>query len=350
MARQHLARLADGLYDLRADSAVAEQLLTTISDPIVRTGWGNTHGYSLTLQSRYAEARETLLAALEDIDRFDLEFGRPHIQWTLAAAELGLRRFSRAEGFLTKVEQAANDSNDPHLHLNTRALRARLFLTQQRVSEAVAVTADDFIDYSTRAMYGEYVATRGLALGIAGDKEGAIAAASAATRATRAVETRVLAAAALAVAAVGTPNALPTADNLVATARTLSTWDGVVCAARASSDLLQRISSLSHHRVQLTQLFLRSNDFGLAQSVGLISRRPYGRHGVLSRRESEVLDLLGQGLRNRQIASTLYISEATVKVHVRHILEKLNAHTRAEAVARYVNVIEEATDERRENS
>ena len=53
----------------------------------------------------------------------------------------------------------------------------------------------------------------------------------------------------------------------------------------------------------------------------------------LSRREHEVYELIIQGRTNREIASTLFISESTAKVHVRHIFEKLGVHTRAEAAA-----------------
>jgi DNA-binding NarL/FixJ family response regulator len=45
--------------------------------------------------------------------------------------------------------------------------------------------------------------------------------------------------------------------------------------------------------------------------------------GVLSEREREVLTLLAEGLRNREIAERLIIREATVKTHVRHVLQKL---------------------------
>jgi len=53
----------------------------------------------------------------------------------------------------------------------------------------------------------------------------------------------------------------------------------------------------------------------------------------LSPRESEVLNLLADGLANKEIAWRLKISEHTVKFHVTSIFNKLNAATRAEAVA-----------------
>ncbi len=50
-------------------------------------------------------------------------------------------------------------------------------------------------------------------------------------------------------------------------------------------------------------------------------------------REIEVLQLVSQGLVNREIGDRLYLSEETVKSHVRHILAKLQARSRAHAVA-----------------
>ncbi|TDQ51965.1 response regulator [Actinorugispora endophytica] len=51
----------------------------------------------------------------------------------------------------------------------------------------------------------------------------------------------------------------------------------------------------------------------------------------LTGRETEVLRLVARGLNNRDIADRLYISDNTVKNHVRNILEKLQLHSRTEA-------------------
>ena len=52
----------------------------------------------------------------------------------------------------------------------------------------------------------------------------------------------------------------------------------------------------------------------------------------LTERELEVLRLVAKGLNNREIAKQLFISENTVKNHVRNMLEKLQLHSRMEAV------------------
>jgi DNA-binding NarL/FixJ family response regulator len=52
-----------------------------------------------------------------------------------------------------------------------------------------------------------------------------------------------------------------------------------------------------------------------------------------TQREIEVLQLISEGLVNREIGRILFLSEETVKSHVRHLLAKLQARSRAHAVA-----------------
>ena len=64
------------------------------------------------------------------------------------------------------------------------------------------------------------------------------------------------------------------------------------------------------------------------------TRNKSGKNGLyeLSTREKEVLRLTARGSSNKEIAASLYISDTTVKAHMRNILEKLKAKNRAEAV------------------
>ena len=66
-------------------------------------------------------------------------------------------------------------------------------------------------------------------------------------------------------------------------------------------------------------------------AMATTGRRAPGPFG-LSRAEQQVLELLGKGLPNQAIARELDVSLPTVKTHVQHVLRKLHAHDRHEAV------------------
>lgn len=57
---------------------------------------------------------------------------------------------------------------------------------------------------------------------------------------------------------------------------------------------------------------------------------------ILTDREKSVLDLLARGMMNKEVASELDISPATVRTHIQHIYEKLQVNTRVEAVNLYL--------------
>ena len=68
--------------------------------------------------------------------------------------------------------------------------------------------------------------------------------------------------------------------------------------------------------------------------AGILARGLGTRASVptLSSREREIISLVGEGKSNKQIAAALFISEGTVKFHLRNASTKLDAHTRAELV------------------
>jgi DNA-binding NarL/FixJ family response regulator len=78
--------------------------------------------------------------------------------------------------------------------------------------------------------------------------------------------------------------------------------------------------ALMSRLTELAQLFSRV-EMGLDEPVDLTPR------------EQEVLDLVGQGLTNQQIADRLYIEVGTVKNHVHSILQKLDVNSREDAAA-----------------
>lgn len=57
----------------------------------------------------------------------------------------------------------------------------------------------------------------------------------------------------------------------------------------------------------------------------------------LTSRENEILSCLVKGLLYKEIAVKLFIDVETVKTHIRHIYEKLQVHTRSEAIVKYLN-------------
>lgn len=71
-------------------------------------------------------------------------------------------------------------------------------------------------------------------------------------------------------------------------------------------------------------------------SIRKLDQRESSRLSRLTGREREVLELLASGATNAQLADRLTVAESTVKTHVKHILHKLGAANRAEAIACYL--------------
>ena len=63
---------------------------------------------------------------------------------------------------------------------------------------------------------------------------------------------------------------------------------------------------------------------------------------ALTAREVEIMELIARGRANRAIAGELFISEKTVKNHIRHIYEKLGAANRSEATAHWLGIADRA--------
>ena len=135
------------------------------------------------------------------------------------------------------------------------------------------------------------------------------------------------------------------ADLLLEAVNRFAELDARLDAARTRLELARALSSSSpevaidaarHARTELDALgAVRDADAAAAlmRSLGAKGRAGPRAAGLLSRRETEVLRLLADGLSNREIAERLFISPKTAEHHVSRIYSKLGLSTRVEAAA-----------------
>jgi DNA-binding NarL/FixJ family response regulator len=95
--------------------------------------------------------------------------------------------------------------------------------------------------------------------------------------------------------------------------------------------ILQAVRSANHGQAVLDPQVQRRL-LTLATRPGRPTSPPPSDQAGLTTREQEILHLIGEGLRNPEIAARLVISEATVKTHINNLFAKAGLHSRAEAV------------------
>ncbi len=100
--------------------------------------------------------------------------------------------------------------------------------------------------------------------------------------------------------------------------------------AAQRKDILNRY--LAHAR-QFDEVAARRESNGQSAEVIPLTQPLRELEQEPTMREIEVLQLISEGLVNREIGQRLFLSEETVKSHVRHLLAKLQARSRAHAVA-----------------
>ena len=302
--------------------------------PQVRASFYVTYCDYLTGLARYSDAEPALLKASTLLSDYGYSFGYPSNYCNRAVNAIGLRRYRHAELLLDAAERS------------TDAFRGSIPLYVSALRDIVALIKADRNDYlsPTSAYAPAPKFWQGLALGInalkcacRGDMKTAITYASNADSTTRHSETRTLTAFARAIIAIQSNSAEASsvlADALLRVNR-CGQWNQFVWAYRAYPDLLARIASEPKLATQIGPILLSAYDGKLADRFGIplpaASLRQSQAEGKLSRREREILQLVADGLSNKEISRKLFISEVTVKVHLRHTYEKLGVRNRMEA-------------------
>jgi ATP/maltotriose-dependent transcriptional regulator MalT len=196
---------------------------------------------------------------------------------------------------------------------------------------ALARVDRDWGRIASRATEGELLAMRALVLACLGSSTDSHALAQRVLALTGSVEPVSVARWSLTVNALGTPQCEELARQAFAATIEWGTFDTLVTAYRGCAELVDVLSQLGEPtRQRLKEIMRAAHDLELARVYGL-GEAAADHYRELSAREAEVYELLAQGRSNREIASALFISESTVKVHVRRILQKLGVRSRTQA-------------------
>jgi LuxR family transcriptional regulator, maltose regulon positive regulatory protein len=313
-------------------------LVDRSTDPIVRTGFLQTYGTALSLSARYRQSGEIADRQIEEAQRFGLEWVLPHGLEMRGIAQFGLRDFTGALRTLAESHDLATKQGNIHSQLNSIVLEARIHICRGAPERALEVLEGRSRRRTNSGMEGDYLATQAFALACSGAPQEAMETVAASEAATDHLEARILRGFTKAVATDSSedePLNLQLITAALEIANEAGNFDGFVVAYRGSPKILLSLSEVTTVDVTPFLDLVHSLDAQLAATVGLRrhTRSPNDRN-PLTAREREVFDLVRQGLSNREIARTLWITESTVKVHVHHVLEKLGARSRTEAATR----------------
>jgi LuxR family maltose regulon positive regulatory protein len=325
-----VAELEGGIKDALGDARAVLELANGGAHPIAHTGVLSVYSSVLVMSGRYEEGLKSSEALASMAENFGLEFAVPYAQCYSASAYIGLRRFAAAARVLSALERDTRDEPGSYFQCCLPVQRARLYASVGDLRRAQDVLSLGPPENLNSAPHGEFIGWRALFAAIRGEAQEAHALTKDARRMSRDLGTQALSHIAEALIALNDGRCDATVARLQA-AIDIGLWDPIVIAARAAPDLGAFIAEQTRWRSWFQQLLAAARDVPLATALGLRIPRAAQTKANLSPRESEVHELLAQGLTNEEIAKLLYISLSTTKVHVKHIFEKLGVRSRLEA-------------------
>jgi ATP/maltotriose-dependent transcriptional regulator MalT len=331
-ARAFLAFEVDGnVHGAWKEASLARELLTHVDDPMLRTNFLNMTANISVYRSEYEHALSLAEELHADAVESGLDFVVDHAQATRASALLGIRKFAAARQVIKDLERRASASTFVRGQTALRVVALKLSCGD--LPGAALILKGESPTAEHVASRAEWLAMRAVVLAASGALDEAAEALQEGRRASTYIDSATYSDLAEAIVSLQTDSeggAVLAASSLT---RVLHKGysHAIVLACRAFPQLARvavQSATLEH---QLTFLLGASKDVDIGRAAGLAMPRELRRNQSLSPREQEVYELIRQGRTNSEIARTLFISESTAKVHVRHIYEKLGVHSRAEA-------------------
>jgi LuxR family maltose regulon positive regulatory protein len=328
--------LVSQLYPFKQDSRTQLADILPLLDrvhPQIRTSVEGLYGDHLVQLARYADAEPVLSNTWHLLSECGIDLALSSVYCVRANNAIGLRRYRHAELLLdSAVRTSASETGSiPTLVL---ALREMVHVLKRDLRNDIS---DQIDPSSSKAWRGLAFAVESLKAACRDDVDLATRLMHKAEDTTINTETRTLCAfirviIALQIDPQKAPDLCLAALSL---AEDFQHWNQFVWAYRAYPRLLTLATSDPQIMLAMRPVLISALDISLAKRYGISLTQTRRDHHIagksLTRREREVLQLVADGLTNREIAGRLYISEVTVKVHLRHIYEKLGVRNRMEA-------------------
>jgi DNA-binding NarL/FixJ family response regulator len=313
-------------------------LVREVTDPLIRSSFWRGLGGTLAVHADYMRGHESIACALREAEESQLPFVIPHALVTRALLHIGQRDYTSARQDLREVARAGRATDDQYLIGNAETLRCRLLLCEGLPDEAAADTPPSLPERHTLVRQLEFAATKAMALACCGNPDEARMILTRLEPFSEAADARLLHRWASVTVSIVTGEAAgqEIADAYDETVR-VGAYDPFVLAYRVKPVILQTVAEDIAAWAILAEVLRRAGDTRWARDLGVTTSSPTDAWAALSEQESlsprehEVFGLLANARSNRDIAAELFISEATVKVHVRNILRKLGVRNRTEA-------------------